>query len=173
MDLTEFVIKPFQTVEKPNFSILKLTCETKVPFTVHMSQKGIMCYILRPPLVGTTTGLPLPLTGPVSALSLLTDYASSNSTDSTPKKTAAAETTTPSTGTLPENPINVDQTDIDQPPLTLNVTPTRQQPLQIDLDRAVDLPNQLTDICETLLPGHGQFLVHIIYLYFLQHITLP
>ena len=38
-------INPFQTVEKPNFSILKLTCETKVPFTVHMPQKDIMCYI--------------------------------------------------------------------------------------------------------------------------------
>ena len=41
MDLTEFVMKPFQTVEKPNFSILKLTCEIKVPLTVHMPQKGI------------------------------------------------------------------------------------------------------------------------------------
>ena len=29
-------LNPFQTVEKPNFSILMLTCETKVPFTVHM-----------------------------------------------------------------------------------------------------------------------------------------
>ena len=38
-------INPFLTVEKPNFSILKLTYETKVPVTVHMPYKSIMCYI--------------------------------------------------------------------------------------------------------------------------------
>ena len=41
------------------------------------------------------------------------------------------------------------------------------------LDEAVDLLNELRTICEILLPGHGQFLCHFIYLYFLQHIQLP
>ena len=38
-------INPFQTVEKPIFSFLMLTYETKVPFTVHMPYRSIMCYI--------------------------------------------------------------------------------------------------------------------------------
>ena len=61
-------------------------------------------------------------------------------------------------------------------PLLINpatVTPTRQEPIQISLDEAVDLLNELRTICEILLPGHGQFLCHFIYLCFLQHIRLP
>ena len=38
-------INPFQTVEKPFFSFLMLTYETKVPFTVHMPYRSIMCYM--------------------------------------------------------------------------------------------------------------------------------
>ena len=40
-----YLFNPFQTVEKPIFSFLMLTYETKVPFTVHILQKSIMCYI--------------------------------------------------------------------------------------------------------------------------------
>ena len=39
------LLNPFQTVEKPIFSFLMLTYETKVPFTVHMPYRSIMCYI--------------------------------------------------------------------------------------------------------------------------------
>ena len=117
------------------------------------------------PPVGTSTGLPLTPTDPVSALSLLTDYGSSDSANNSP-----AKSTTPCSA--PNLPINVDSTDA-PPPVMMNVTPTRQQPLQVDLDEAVDLLNQISTICETLLPGHGQFLCHVIYLYFLQHIQLP
>ena len=62
------------------------------------------------------------------------------------------------------NPINLD-TPIAQPPISVNVTPTRQEPLQVGFDNAVDL----LDICESLLPGHGQFSCHFKYLYFFMN----
>ena len=75
----------------------------------------------------------------MSPLGLITDYGSSDSAEPSPDKTTR-------TGTPPENLINVDPNDTDQPPTMMNVTLTRQQPLQVDLDRAVDLLNQLSDI---------------------------
>ena len=117
-----------------------------------------------PPVVSNVPGPPPD--PPTNTLHLLTDYQSSTSVKPSPAKSPEINTqqnhcdTTPG----PSRPLLIN-------PAT--VTPTRQEPIQISLDEAVDLLNKLCTICEILLPGHGQFLCHFIYLYFLQHNRLP
>ena len=117
-----------------------------------------------PPVVSDNPGIPPD--PPANALHLLADYQSSSSAEPSPAKPPE----------LNQDPTPMDSTSVPLRPRRINpatVTPTRQEPIQISLDEAVDLLNELRTICEILLPGHGQFLCHFIYLYFLQHIQLP
>ena len=121
-------------------------------------------HINLPPVVSDNPGIPPD--PPANALHLLADYQSSSSAEPSPAKPPE----------LNQDPTPMDSTSVPLRPRLINpatITPTRQEPIQISLDEAVDLLNELRTICEILLPGHGQFLCHFIYLYFLQHIQLP
>ena len=138
-------------------SILKDYMDAKARYTPLVPRLLPSTSTTPPPVVGTLSGLPLPSFTPVTASGLLTDYGSNSSTETNPQKN-----TNP--GMDVNNPINLD-TPIAQPPISVNVTPTRQEPLQVGFDNAVDL----LDICESLLPGHGQFSCHFKYLYFFMN----
>ena len=116
------------------------------------------------PVINVDPGLPSD--PPRNALNLLADYQSSSSLEPTPEKLS---------DTSNHQFQDINSTGPSRPPWVnpANVTPTCQEPLQIRFNEAVDLLNELRTICEILLPGHGQFLCHFIYLYFLPHIRLP
>ena len=100
-----------------------------------------------PPVINMDNGLP-PLP-PRNALNLLTDYQSSSSAKPTPEK-FPSDTLPPTHHTASPSPSSR--------PLLIDpahVTPTRQEPIQVSLNEAVDLLNELRTICDTLLPGHG------------------
>ena len=111
-----------------------------------------------PPVINMDNGLP-PLP-PWTALNLLTDYQSRSSAEPNPEK-SPNDTVPPTHHTSSPSP--------SRRPLLINpahVTPTRQEPIQVSLNEAVDLLNELRMICDTLLPGHGQFLCHFIYTFY-------
>ena len=108
----------------------------------------------------------IPPDPPANALHLLADYQSSSSAEPSPAKPPE----------LNQDPAPTGPTSVPLRPRLINpatVMLTRHESIHISLDQAVDLLNELRTICEILLPGHGQFLCHFIYLYFLQHIQLP